>query len=752
MKYPSRSEYYSAIRNPQFAFRKKDPHSGSERDLDSSLVKGSAVQRRKGHGITDIWSASGSFAIAFKYETTFPNKTWAIRCFYRSNFDVVSHYRKVLKHLKHTPVKDYFIDFTLLEQGIRVQGTCYPLLKMEWIEGKNLKKFIKANLGRKNLLKSLADSWLTLANRLREANIAHGDLQHGNVIVTERFNQFNLKLIDYDSLYFAKDTQAVEDSIKGLSDYQHPLRKFLDKRCLEIDFFPQLVIYLSILALAEDKRLWNTYGIDDREGLLFSKADFANPDQAAIFQSLASLPFPIPALASKLQQICQLQEFKQIPSLDQAINEELASEVIQAIESSDRSKVNIGQFFAPVVSGWQESCSLWQDGFRQLGKIKLIPNWKLEPGFYKELPDDAPDTEDVTSPITLLATELPEAEKTPSFLQRWFDSSRCWWQEKIIAQLNNIQLQFPFSFPADSTFVEEEKSSPQKLAFQFPSLPIKAQILPANSKTTVTWNPRSRQTKQTKNNNEHPQKNKLKELIVAIQTSINNQINSCFRQLRRTKRRLLITRLRIQKNLSQTLTFVGNSVQLSQQKFTNKISQTSVTLKNKGQNTLVKTKQTLQAKTTPKTWTTKEVATKLDRSVSWCHRQRYQHPEEFSPGIHYYKDEQEIIQWTRAGVRKLSHILKSKSQTKPKSRSQNNIPTNLLPTKIVSANLGVSSQWITRTKANYPSRFVEGIHYHLNARKHYVWTPEGIEQLQQIFDLIHPHKSSSSKTKMVARK
>ena len=484
MKYPSRSEYYSAIRNPQFAFRKKDPNSHSERDLDSSLVKGKAVQRRKGHGITDIWSASGSFAIAFKYETTFPNKTWAVRCFYRSNFDTIGHYKKVLKHLKHTPVKDYFVDFALLEQGIRVQGTCYPILKMEWIEGKNLKKFIKANLGRKNLLKSLAESWLTLSNRLLEANIAHGDLQHGNVIVIDRFNQLNLKLIDYDSLYFAKDFQSVEDSIKGLSDYQHPLRKSLDKRCLEIDFFPQLVIYLSILALAEDKKLWHTYEVDDREGLLFSKADFENPDRAAIFQSLATLPPPIPALANKLQQICQLQDFKQIPSLDRAINEELASEVIRAIESSNKSKVNFGQFIEPVVSGWKESCSLLIYGFRRLGKIKLIPNWQFEPGFYKELPDVPLETENSSSPVILTETELPEVEKTPSFFQRGINSLRLWWREKIIVQLAKIKVNSLFTSQTNS--LEEE--SPQKLAFQLPSLPIKAQILPADSNTTVQWN------------------------------------------------------------------------------------------------------------------------------------------------------------------------------------------------------------------------------------------------------------------------
>ena len=750
MKYPSRSEYYSAIRNPQFAFRYKDPRSGNERDLDSSLVKGKAVQRRKGHGLTDIWSASGSFAIAFKYETSFPAKTWAIRCFYRSNFDVIAHYRQVLKQLKHSSVQDYFVDFTLLEQGIRVQGACYPVLKMEWIEGKNLKKFIKANLGRKNTLKSLAESWLNLSHRLLEAKIAHGDLQHGNVIVIDRFNQLNLKLIDYDSLYFANNFSTVTDNIKGLSDYQHPLRQSLENRCLEIDFFPQLVIYLSILALAEDKKLWNAYGVDDREGLLFAKKDFEHPHQAAIFQSLAALPDPIPTLAHKLQQICQLQDFKQIPSLDRAINSEIALGIGQQIKSAGRSPINFAQFFAPVVFIWTESYALLQAGFRQLGKIKL-PRWQLEPGFYKELsdlPEITEEHENIPSHVV-----LPETEKTPSFFSPWLDIAHVWWQEKIIAPLSTIELNsiiqriIGTGEQGRNTFITFAKNIPINL----PSyLPIKAAILPKNSQQTVKWRPHTPKANQTQDNLDRPKINKLQKLSVAIQTTIKNQANLCLRQLRNTRRNLLVTRLRTQRNLAQAFSFLGNSIKSSYRKVTNQLSQTSTSLKNQIQNTLVATKNSLKAYTTPKTWTTKEVALQLARSTSWCHRQRYQNPQEFTSGIHYYKDDREIIQWTRAGIKQLQKLLQSKS--KSKSKSQPKISIDCVPTKVVSANLGVSSQWITRTKANYSSLFVEGIHYHLNSHKHYVWTPEGIEQLQQIFALIYPQKSSRSQTKIMARK
>lgn len=324
MKYPSRSDYCISIRNPQFAFRKKDPHTQIERDLDASLVTGKAVEKINPDRTKDIWSASGSFAIAFKFETFSPQKVWAIRCFYRSNFEVKKHYKEAIIKLRNSRCYSYFADFDFLEEGIRVQGNCYPILKMEWIEGENLKKFIKVNLGKNNLLKTLAEHWIKLSKDLPESGIAHGDLQHGNILIVNHFDRLSVKLIDYDSLYFSGNDQSVDDSIKGLSDYQHPLRKSLEKRCLEVDFFPQLVIYLSVLALAEEQKLWEAYHLDEREGLLFSRSDFENPEQANIFNDLYRLPSPLPALAHKLKKICQLKAFSNIPCLDTVLSDRQA--------------------------------------------------------------------------------------------------------------------------------------------------------------------------------------------------------------------------------------------------------------------------------------------------------------------------------------------------------------------------------------------------------------------------------------------
>lgn len=315
MKYPSRSDYVVSIRNPGFAFRKVDVATKRQIDLDTALLQGQVVQRVQANGMQDVWSASGGYAIAFKYETDNATKTWAVRCFFRANYDVERHYTQALAHLNNSACKGYFVDFFYLGEGIRVTGDCYPILKMEWIEGPNLKQYIKENLQNRAQLMQLAERWHQLSNDLLQAGIAHGDLQHGNILVQEG-SQAVLKLIDYDSLYFRVDNTHVVDGIKGLPGYQPPARKTLQHRCLEIDFFPQLVIYLSILALAETPSLWDTCQLDHTDCLLFSSHDFLKPDEAKIFETLATLPEPVSRLTHRLKQLCKTDDLKTLPPLE----------------------------------------------------------------------------------------------------------------------------------------------------------------------------------------------------------------------------------------------------------------------------------------------------------------------------------------------------------------------------------------------------------------------------------------------------
>ena len=319
MKYPSRSDYATAILNPQIAFRKVDPNTKKQRDLDAGLANGQGISRMSPNGLRSVWSASGGYAIAFKYQTQTPQQLWAVRCFFRANYNIQKHYEGALAQLRQSPCSDYFADTAYLHEGIRIQGQCYPILKMEWIEGDNLKAYIKANLSQKKTLLQLAEIWRSLCVDLTQAGIAHGDLQHGNVLVRSNRGQLSLKLIDYDSLHFQSNSRLVADVIKGLPGYQPPSRKHLKHRCIEIDFFPQLIIYVCILALAEQPALWKTYQLDQTDSLLFQKTDFTAVEQAQIFQDLRRLPQPIPRLTEQIRQFCQLTNLQSIASLEEVL-------------------------------------------------------------------------------------------------------------------------------------------------------------------------------------------------------------------------------------------------------------------------------------------------------------------------------------------------------------------------------------------------------------------------------------------------
>jgi predicted Ser/Thr protein kinase/cell division protein FtsL len=304
-RYPNRTRYLSAVRHPQIAFK----------NLDPKLAGGKPEEITNAQGIKDLWFAAGGFACVFKYQTFNPDKRWAVRCFLQSTSSVANHYSRVSSHLKKINCRSYFTEFLFQDKGIMVDGKFYPIVKMEWVEGENLKDFIRDNRKNKSKLDALAKAWIKLSKDLVDTGIAHGDLQHGNILVDDS-NGINLKLIDYDSLYFKVDGNSINDEIKGLAGYQHPLRETLQKQCMEIDFFPQLVIYLSIRAIAEKPQLWKTYNIENTERLLFSLADFQNPNKSKVFNDLSQLPSEISKLAKELQQICNYTDFSKIPPLD----------------------------------------------------------------------------------------------------------------------------------------------------------------------------------------------------------------------------------------------------------------------------------------------------------------------------------------------------------------------------------------------------------------------------------------------------
>jgi hypothetical protein len=150
---------------------------------------------------------------------------------------------------------------------------------MEWVQGEPLSAFIERHLGNRSTLLSLARRWVEMVKALQQACIAHGDLQHGNVLVVEG----QLRLIDYDGMYVPALRGEGSHEV-GHRNYQHPLRT-------ESDFGPYLdnfsawVVYVSLIALAADSGLWKQFGGGD-ESLLFRRRDFEQPEASDVLRAL----------------------------------------------------------------------------------------------------------------------------------------------------------------------------------------------------------------------------------------------------------------------------------------------------------------------------------------------------------------------------------------------------------------------------------------------------------------------------------
>src|SRR5262249_13587684 len=177
-------------------------------------------------------------------------------------------YQAISEHLRQTQ-RAFMVEFDYFDEGIRIGGPWYPLVKMRWVEGFRLNEFIREQLDKPVLLERLAQMWVRLAQELRDAQMAHGDLQHGNVLLVpgSKNASLALKLIDYDGMYVPALADRPSGEI-GHPHYQHPQRLREGGYDQEMDRFSHLLIYTALRCLrAGGADLWQRH--DNGENMLF---------------------------------------------------------------------------------------------------------------------------------------------------------------------------------------------------------------------------------------------------------------------------------------------------------------------------------------------------------------------------------------------------------------------------------------------------------------------------------------------------
>ena len=261
--WPSARQFTEAIQCPAVCF--------AEPELKGTLP---AVDRLGMPLVT-----SGQFAFVYKLKALNSSDEFAVRCFRGYLRDRDQRYRAIQRHLKAHPVS-FLSDLTYSPEGILVSGHRFPILSMQWIDGPTLDLYIEQMLLRREVLVHLGQEWLKLVAALRSAEIAHGDLQHGNIIVEKG----GLRLVDHDGL-FVPEMKNWRSSEVGHQHYQHP-RRDAHHFDANLDNFSVLAIYLTLISLVERPELWQQH---HDENLLFTKADYLDPANSLLFAKIKEL-------------------------------------------------------------------------------------------------------------------------------------------------------------------------------------------------------------------------------------------------------------------------------------------------------------------------------------------------------------------------------------------------------------------------------------------------------------------------------
>lgn len=295
--YPSRTDIVTAMRNPKVSFKANE------------LIGGTTIQNG-----SRVIQYSGGYTTVFPFNRSNAQKV-AVRCWIADIGDAKKRSQKISAYISALN-NPYFCEFKYLENALLINGHIYPIVLMDWVEGKTLKEFINDNISDQSAIAKIRENFKKMVTYFHQQSIAHGDLQHGNILVN---SDYSLTIIDYDSMYI-KPLEGMPDTIKGLPGYQHPSRpknKFINPK---LDYFSELVIYLSLLVFENQPNLWQDYY--ETEDLLFSKDDFININQSVLINEL---------LNSNNQTIVELTT---------KLKEQLAKEDIQQLEPLENLLIN----------------------------------------------------------------------------------------------------------------------------------------------------------------------------------------------------------------------------------------------------------------------------------------------------------------------------------------------------------------------------------------------------------------------------
>jgi len=226
-----------------------------------------------------------------------------VRCF--SKYDPGQRRYAAISRFLNEHRAEFFVPTEYRPQGILVNGRWFPITKTLWVEGDTLEVFIDENISKRQAIRNLLDQFQRLVATLEDLGVAHGDLQHGNILISNR----KLVLIDYDGMYI-RELAGLGTEERGHPDYQHPTRN--REYGPDLDRFSAIVIHLTLRALLARPDLWAKYSAGG-DHLIFKQKDFLKPDDSRLLRDLEGVP-DLRSFVQMFRSICKA-DLAQVPRL-----------------------------------------------------------------------------------------------------------------------------------------------------------------------------------------------------------------------------------------------------------------------------------------------------------------------------------------------------------------------------------------------------------------------------------------------------
>lgn len=266
MSYPSLEQYNIALQSSQLTLQ------------DPGLKAG----RVKVNGMGLPLALCGGFALTYTVDVG--AKKYALRCFHKKSNELERRYQAISARLKQL-ASPYFLPFEFIPNGIRVDGGTYPIVKMEWAQGKTLAEFLEREHQNPQAMQRLRQSLGKLTSFLESNGISHGDIQPENIMVNGDGSA--VQLIDYDGMFVSSLAGAKATEL-GQVNFQHPLRS-ADDFDARLDRFSFLTLDVALQALIASPAIWKA-SRSEPSAVVFRRNDFLDPGASTVFREAIKLP------------------------------------------------------------------------------------------------------------------------------------------------------------------------------------------------------------------------------------------------------------------------------------------------------------------------------------------------------------------------------------------------------------------------------------------------------------------------------